>query len=232
MVKTEAYNKILSLTKLLLKHKKDGKVLHGAIYGPWGSGKTVAAKQVAYELPQVFYIKFPEGEITKTRLIKVFSFAMGAGAMRSYDMTMDLIRGHIEQEGVYPLFIIDEAQRAFSKRWILDELKDYAEDPYLRFSYLFLGDNTLGSYLKQERIHSLIKRVVYREELKAEIPPETVEALMREYNLKGSPEVVVKIAKREKWKLLEIDTALYLLSLQKAEVSEENIHKVLMGVSL
>jgi len=232
MVKSEAYYKILSIVKLLLKHKKDNKILHGAIYGPWGSGKTVAAKQVAYEMPTVFYIKFPEGEITKTRLIKVFSFAMGAGAMRSYDMTMDLIRGHIEQEGIYPLFIIDEAQRMFSKRWILDELKDYSEDPYLRFSYLFLGDNTLGSYLKQERIHSLIKRVVYREELKGEVSLETVQALLKEYNLQGNPEAVVKIAKREKWKLLELDTALYLLSLQKAEVSEENLQRVLAGVSL
>jgi len=169
MVKTEAYTKILNLCKILLKHKKDGKIIHGAIYGPWGSGKTVAGKQVAKELLPVFYLKVPEGNLTKTRLIKLFSLAMGAGSMRSYDMTLDLIKGHIEQEGIYPLFLLDEAQRLFRHRWILDELKDYSEDPDLRFSYLFLGDNTLGSHLKQERLHSLIKRIVYREETKGEV---------------------------------------------------------------
>ena len=149
-------------------------------------------------------------------------------------MTMDLLKGHIEQEGIYPLFILDEAQRLFRHRWILDELKDYSEDPDLRFSYLFLGDNTLGSYLKQERFHSLIKRIVYREETKGEVNKETVESLMKEYNLKGNPDVVVKIAKREKWKLLELDTALYLLSIEKEEVSEENLQKILskQGVAL
>ena len=108
MVKSEAYTKILNLCKLLLKHKKDGKIIHGALIGPKGEGKTIAAKEVASSLPPVFYVKIPEGEITKTRLIRLFSLAMGAGSMRSYDMTLDLMKGHIEQEGIYPLFILDE----------------------------------------------------------------------------------------------------------------------------
>ncbi len=234
MVRTEAYNKILNLCKILLKHKKDGKIIHGAIHGPWGSGKTVAGKQVAKELLPVFYVKVPEGNLTKTRLIKLFSLAMGAGSMRSYDMTMDLLKGHIEQEGIYPLFILDEAQRLFRHRWILDELKDYSEDPDLRFSYLFLGDNTLNSYLKQERFHSLIKRIIYREETKGEVDKETIQNLMKEYSLKGNPEAIVKVARREKWKLLELDTALYLLSIEKQEASEENLQKILSekGVAL
>ncbi len=234
MVRSEAYTKILNLCKILLKHKKDGKTIHGAIYGPWGSGKTIAGKQVSKELLPVFYVKVPEGNLTKTRLIRLFSLAMGAGSMRSYDMTLDLIKGHIEQEGIYPLFILDEAQRLFRHRWILDELKDYSEDPDLRFSYLFLGDNTLNSYLKQERFHSLIKRIIYREETKGEVDEQTVENLMKEYSLSGDTKAVVKVAKREKWKLLELDTALYLLSLERKEVSEESLQTILtkQGVAL
>jgi len=234
MVKSEAYTKILNLCKLLLKHKKDGKIIHGAVFGSWGSGKTVAAKQIAKELLPVFYIKIPEGNLTKTRLVKLLSMSMGAGSMRSYDMTLDLMKGHIEQEGIYPLFILDEAQRIFRHRWILDELKDFSEDPDLRFSYLFLGDNNLKGYLNQERFHSIIKRIVYREETKGEVNKETIEALMKEYNLKGNSEIILKVARREKWKLLELDTALYLLSMENEEVSEESLQKILnkQGVAL
>lgn len=233
MVKTRTYEQILGLCKLLLKHKK-GRIVHGALFGPWGSGKTLAAKQVAKRLLPVFYVKVPEGNLTKTRLIKLFSLSMGAGSMRSYDMTLDLVKGHIEQEGITPLFILDEGQRVFRHRWILDELKDYSEDPDLRFSYLFLGDNNLKGYLNQGRFHSIVKRVVYRQEVKGEIDKETVKALMEEYKLKGSPEEVLKVAKREKWRLLELDTALYLLSIENQEVSEESLQKIISkeGVAL
>ena len=235
MVKTKTYEQILFLCRLLLKHKKDGKIVHGALFGVWGTGKTLAGKQVAKELLPVFYVKVPEGDnLTKTRLIKLFSLSMGAGSMRSYDMTLDLVKGHIEQEGITPLFILDEAQRLFRHRWILDELKDYSEDPDLRFSYLFLGDNNLRNYLNQERFHSIVKRVVYRQEVKGEIDKETVKALMEEYKLKGDPEAVIKVTRREKWKLLEVDTALYLHSLQSEELTEESLQKIISkeGVAL
>ena len=235
MVKSEAYVKILNLCKILLKHKKDGKTIHGALIGPKGEGKTIAAKEVANELPPVFYVKIPEGDITKTRLIKLFSLAIGAGSMRSYDMTLDLMKGHIEQEGIYPLFILDEAQRLFKlPRWVFSELKDWSEDPDLRFTYLLLGDGDLKSYFKKENHHSILKRIIYREELEGDVSKELVENLMKEYNLKGNPQIVVKIAKREKWKLLELDTALYLLSLENQEVSEENLQRILdkEGVAL
>ena len=235
MVKSEAYTKILNLCKLLLKHKKDGKIIHGALIGPKGEGKTIAAKEVASSLPPVFYVKIPEGEITKTRLIRLFSLAMGAGSMRSYDMTLDLMKGHIEQEGIYPLFILDEAQRLFKlPKWVFSELKDWSEDPDLRFTYLFLGDGDLKSYFKKENHHSLLKRVIYREELSGTISEELIRNLMKEYNLKGDTKVVMKIAKREKWKLLELDTALYLLSMENEEVSEESLQKILnkQGVAL
>ena len=235
MVRTEAYTKILNLCKLLLKHKKDGKIIHGALIGLKGEGKTRAAKEVANGLPPVFYVKIPEGDITKTRLIKLFSLAIGAGSMRSYDMTLDLVKGHIEQEALYPLFILDEAQRLFKlPRWVFSELKDWSEDPDLRFTYLFLGDGDLKSYFKKANHYSILKRVIYREELNGEISKELVESLMKEYSLKGNPQIVVKIAKREKWKLLELDTTLYLLSIENQEVSEESLQKILskQGVAL
>ena len=234
MVETEASRKILNLCKILLKHKKDGKIIHGALVGAKGDGKTWAVSTVVSQLPPVFYVKIPEGEITKTALIRKFSLAMGAGSMRSYDLTMDLMKGHIEQEGMYPLFILDEAQRLLNlPGWVLSELKDWSEDPDLRFTYLFLGDKTLKKLFKKEQ-HSIVRRIIYREELSGSITKELVEDLMKEYGLSGDPEPVVRVARREKWKLLELDNALYLHSLESKEVGEESLRKVISkkGVAL
>ncbi len=227
MVRTEALQAVESLIKTLLLAKKRGKTLHGAVFGPWGSGKTEAVKHLTQRYP-VFYLKAPKGSLTPTRLLRLIGLSLGAGAANTYDYTLDLIKGHLQQENTKPLLLIDEAQRVFSKTPLLDELKDFSEDPDLGFSYLFIGDMKLKEYLARKQHHSIIKRVLYKTELKGEVGEHTISELLKEYNLKGNPKEVAKIVKKRKWKILDLDNALYLLQLKGlSEVSEENIERVL-----
>jgi len=227
MVRTEALQAIESLIKTLLVAKKRGKSLHGAVFGPWGAGKTNAVRSLTGRYP-VFYLKAPRGSLTPTRLLRLIGLSLGAGAAGTYDYTLDLIKGHLQQENASPLILIDEAQRIFSKPALLDELKDFSEDPDLGFSYLFIGDMKLKEYLARKQHHSIIKRILYKTELKGEVGEATISELLKEYNLKGDPKEVVKLLKKRKWKILELDNVLYLLQLRGlTEASEENIEKVL-----
>jgi len=227
MVRTEAQQAIESIVKTLLLAKKRGKTLHGAVIGPWGSGKTHALKSVLGRYP-VFYLKAPQGDVTRTRLIRLIGLAIGAGASRSYDYTLDLIRGHVQETGLHPLLLIDEAQRIFPKPTLLDELKDLSEDPDLSFSYLFVGDLTLKKFLTGSQHHSLVKRILYKTYLSGEISTQTIEDLLKLYGLKGEPAKIAKLAKKNQWKVLDLDNVCYLASLKGVkELNEDAVSQVL-----
>lgn len=232
MVKTEALQAIESLVKTLLLAKKRGKIVHGAVSGPWGAGKSYAIRILTRKYP-IFYLKVPRENVSRTRLLRLIGFSLGAGAGGTYDFTLDLIRGHLQQENISPLIAIDEAQRLFAMKALLDELKDLSEDPDLGFSYLFLGDHTLRSYLSAKEYHSLVKRILYKVELTGEIEEETIGELLREYNIAGDPKELAKIVKKRKWKILDLDNVLFLSSLKGVrELDEETIELALKGTEV
>ncbi len=233
MVRTEALQAIESLVKTLLIAKKRGKLVHGAVSGPWGSGKTLALRELTRRYP-LFYLKIPRENTSRTRLLRLIGFAIGAGAGGTYDFTLDLIKGHIQQEQIYPLIAIDEAQRVFNMKSLLDELKDLSEDPDLNFTYLFLGDHTLKGFLSAKEHHSLIKRILYKVEVSGRLDETVIDGLLREYNVTGDTSKLARIVRKRKWKILDLDNILYLASMKgvKKIDTEEQIEQILKATEI
>jgi type II secretory pathway predicted ATPase ExeA len=198
--------------------------LHGIVWGKWGTGKTVSAQKIAKKEPDVFYVKAPDGEITRGRLYRLIGFSLGCGARSTYEATLDLIKHHILYYNLKPVIIFDEAQRLLRKTHILNELKDLSEDEELSFTYLFLGDQTTPRLLVSYD-HSLFKRFVIRKELQP-INEETISHLIKEHKIQADPAPIFHYAKEKGWTTLDVAIVLQALKNQKVEPTAETIEKI------
>ena len=198
--------------------------LHGIVWGKWGTGKTVSAQKIAKKEQDVFYVKAPDGEITRGRLYRLIGFSLGCGARSTYESTLDLIKHHLLYYNLKPIFVFDEAQRLLRKQHILNELKDLSEDEELSFAYLFLGDQTTPKLLASHD-HSLFKRFAIKKELQP-LTQETVAYLTREYRLQTDPAPIFHFAKERGWTTLDVAICLQAIKSQKAEPSTETLDRI------
>ena len=198
--------------------------LHGIVWGKWGTGKTVSAQKIAKREPDVFYVKAPDGEITRGRLYRLIGFSLGCGARSTYEATLDLIKHHILYYNLKPIIIFDEAQRLLRKTLILNELKDLSEDEELSFSYLFLGDQTTPRLLASYD-HSLFKRFAIKKELQP-LTEETVRFLTKEYRIQADPTPIYHYAREKGWTTLDVAICLQAIKSQKIEPSVEALDKI------
>jgi len=198
--------------------------LHGIVWGKWGTGKTVSAQKIAKREPDVFYVKAPDGEITRGRLYRLIGFSLGCGARSTYESTLDLIKHHLLYYNLRPILIFDEAQRLLRKQHILNELKDLSEDEELGFSYLFLGDQTTPRLLSAYD-HSLFKRFAIKKELQP-LTQETITFLIKEYRIQADPAPILQYARERGWTTLDTAICLQALKNQKVEPSIETLEKI------
>ena len=198
--------------------------LHAIVWGKWGTGKTVSAQKISKREPDVFYVKAPDGEITRGRLYRLIGFSLGCGARSTYEATMDLIKHHILYYNIKPIFLFDEAQRLLRKTHILNELKDLSEDEELSFSYLFLGDQTTPKLLASHD-HSLFKRFAIKKELQP-ITQETISHLIKEYRIQADPTPIFHYAKERGWTTLDVAICLQAIRNQKVELTVEALEKI------
>ncbi|MFZ8785358.1 AAA family ATPase [Thermocrinis sp.] len=212
---------INALRKLRMEQ---GLPLHALIWSKWGAGKTVAAQRISKREQDVFYVKAPDGEITRGRLYRLLGFGLGCGARSNSEATLDLIRHHVLYYNLKPILIIDEAQRLLRKTNILNELKDLAEDQDLSFSYVFLGDQTTPRLLAAYD-HSLFKRFVIRKELQP-LTEETTLHLLKEYQISTDPVPILNFARQRGWTTLDLAIVLQALKNQKAEPTTEVLEKI------
>jgi Cdc6-like AAA superfamily ATPase len=198
--------------------------LHAIIWGKWGTGKTVSAQKIAKREPDVFYVKAPDGEITRGRLYRLIGFSLGCGARSTYESTLDLIKHHLLYYNLKPIIIFDEAQRLLRKTHILNELKDLSEDEELGFTYLFLGDQTTPKLLASHD-HSLFKRFAIKKELQP-LTQETISFLVKEYRIQADPVQIFNFAKEKGWTTLDTAICLQALKSQKLEPTVETLDKI------
>ena len=163
--------------------KERGFPLHAALWASWGTGKTVASKQVIEDIPDVFYLKFPARQLEPAQLIKEILLSIGVGPVRGYLNNYKLMERVFTSRGIMqPVLIVDEAQLLFTQPKLLSFLKDLSEDIKIGFSYVFVGDENLKIHISAEG-HSLIKRI----RVKVGIPPiekDSIEKLSNFHNIK------------------------------------------------
>ncbi|ADO45300.1 conserved hypothetical protein [Hydrogenobacter thermophilus TK-6] len=198
--------------------------LHAIVWGKWGTGKTVSAQKIAKKEQDVFYVKAPDGEITRGRLYRLIGFSLGCGARSTYEATLDLIKHHILYYNLKPIIIFDEAQRLLRKQHILNELKDLSEDEELSFSYLFLGDQTTPKLLASHD-HSLFKRFAIKKELQP-LTQETIAFLIKEYRIQTDPAPIFHFAKERGWTTLDTAICLQAIKNQKVEPTVEALGRI------
>jgi Cdc6-like AAA superfamily ATPase len=222
---THVEQTIIAVVQALRKLRMEQAMpLHAVIWGKWGTGKTVSAQKIAKREPDVFYVKAPDGEITRGRLYRLIGFSLGCGARSTYESTLDLIKHHILYYNLKTVIIFDEAQRLLRKTHILNELKDLSEDEELSFTYLFLGDQTTPKLLASYD-HSLFKRFAIRKELQP-ITEETISSLIKEYRIQADPVQIFNFAKEKGWTTLDTAICLQAIKNQKIEATVEALDRI------
>jgi len=222
---THVEQTIIAVVQALRKLRTEQAMpLHGLMWGRWGVGKSVSARKIAKQEPDVFYVKVPDGEITRSRLYRLIGFSLGCGARSNSEATLDLIKHHLLFYNIRPILIFDEAQRLFRRQYILNELKDLSEDEELSFSYLFLGDQTTPRLIANYD-HSLFKRFAIRKELQP-INEETILHLIKEYKIQADPAPIFHYAKERGWTTLDVAIVLQAVKNQKAEPTTEILEKL------
>jgi len=222
---THVEQTILAVVQALRKLRKEQSLpLHALVWGKWGAGKTVAARNISKQEADVFYIKIPDGDLSRTRLYRLIGFSLGCGARHSAESTIDLIRHHILYYGIQPILILDEAQRVIKKGQILDELKDLSEDQELSFCYIFLGDQTIPKIIAAHD-HSLFRRFVIKRELQA-LSEDTITHLLKEYQIPADPAPIFHFARQRGWTTLDVSIVLNAIKTQKVEPTIETLDKI------
>ncbi len=230
-IKTHVYEIITKVVKAVISNSRERSFpVHGAIWAEYGAGKTYAAKQIASEMPEVFYLKIPGDEsLTANRLLRDMLRAMGIGPTRGFQNNLALLERVIVVKGlVSPVFILDEAQRIMGKSQLLNFLKDLSEEPSIGTCYVFLGDPSLKTKLTAG--HSIFERVKIRTGI-PKISLETIRRLGDRYGLTGDWERIFQIAKELKASTLDIDFGFYLLIKQgQAQVDPKFFKPLLQKV--
>lgn len=198
--------------------------VHALIWAKWGTGKTRAAQKIAKQNGHVFYVKIPEGDITKGRLYRLLGLSLKSGVRNTYEGTLDLMRYHVLTKNIKPIFILDEAQRILKRHTVLSELKDLSEDADLQFSYIFLGDHTTPKIMSVHP-HSIHKRILFKHELQP-ITLKTVEELMKSKKVPGNAEELFQTATEKAWTTLEVAFVLSALKASKKPVQREEVLEV------
>jgi hypothetical protein len=212
---------IQALRKLRMEQEMP---LHALVWGKWGVGKTVAAQRITKHEKDTFYIKIPDGEVTRGRLYRLIGFSLGCGARNTYEATLDLIKHHLLFHNLKPILILDEAQRILRKQHILNELKDLSEDKELGFCYVFLGDQSTPRLIAAHD-HSLFKRFAIRKELQA-LTQETIAFLIKEYRIQADPTQIFHYAKEKGWTTLDTAIVLQAVKSQEVEPTLETLDKI------
>ena len=180
--------------------------VHAIIYGAWGTGKSYSVQEIAGKSQNVFYVKIPDGAISKSRLLKLLALALGSGYRHLYEGTLDLMKYHILHKGLaHPIFILDEAQRVLKNSLLMSELKDLSEDPALNFSYVFLGDTTVPQVYTSHP-HSLHKRILIKKQIEP-LTEKTIKHLVKHYNLPDNEDfikLIATIGKELSWTTINI----------------------------
>ena len=198
-----------------------GSPVHALIWAKWGIGKTTAAQRIAKKDSGVFYVKIPEGDLTRGKLYKLLGLAMRSGVRNTYEGTLDLMRYHVLTKNIKPIFLLDEAQRSLRRPTILSELKDLSEDIDLQFSYIFLGDHTTPRIMSVNP-HSIHKRILFKHELQP-ITLKTIQELMKSKKVPGSAEELFQTAKEKAWTTLEVAFILSALKASKKQAEKETV---------
>ena len=195
--------------------------VHALIWAEWGIGKTTAAQRIARKNEEVFYVKVPEGDLTKGKLYKLLGLAMRSGVRNTCEGTLDLMRYHALTKNIKPIFLLDNAERAFRRTTILSELKDLSEDIDLQFSYIFLGDHTTPKVMSVNP-HPIHKRILFKHELQP-ITLKTVQELMKSKKVSGNAEELFQTAKEKAWTTLEVAFVLSALKVSRKRAEKETI---------
>jgi len=220
--------KILTGTVKTIIHlrKTTKSPIHALIYGKWGTGKSYSAQR----LPHVFYAKVPDGQVSKSRIVKILALALGSGYRNLYEGTLDLMKYHVLEKGIkHPIFILDEAQRVLKSSLLMSELKDLSEDVSLNFSYIFLGDHTTPKVF-QAHPHSLHKRILIKKELEP-LAEDMVKELAKDHQLDIDIKTITSVGKEKGWTTIDVAFLFsYLKPLLKEgkikEITEETIHLI------
>ncbi len=222
---THAEQAIIAVVQALRRLRAEQTMpLHGIVWGKWGTGKTVAAQRVSKREPDVFYMRVPDGEITRGRLYRLLGFSLGCGVRHTAEGTMDIIKHHVSYYNIKAILIIDESQRILKKTQILNELKDLSEDEGIGFSYIFLGDQTVPKLLASYD-HSLFKRFAIKKELQP-LTQETIVFLLKEYRIQADALQIFNFAKERGWTTLDTAICLQALKNQKIEPTVDALEKV------
>lgn len=205
MLKLHTYTYIENAIKSIKQLTKErGYPIHAALYASWGTGKTIAAKQIKDLDTDTYYLKFPSRQTEPASLIKDILLSLGVGPTKGYLNNYDLLVKVLSTRGIInPVLVIDEAQIAFTKPNILSFLKDLSEDTDIGFCYVFLGDESLERMVSAEG-HSIHKRI----KVKAKIPPiteDTINKLTTHYGIK-----LTEQANLSGITTIDLDFALYL----------------------
>ncbi len=222
---THTENILTSTIQVLRKLRMEQNLTpHALIWGKWGVGKTVAAQRISRREPDVFYVKLPDGDISRSRLYRLLGFAIGCGARSTAESTLDIIKHHLLYYDIKPIFILDEVQRIIRRPNVLNELKDLSEDPDLEFSYVFVGDHTIPRLLASHD-HSIFRRFVIKKELQP-LTVETISELLREYKIQADPVQIFNFAKERSWTTLDASIVLQAVKNQKVEPTTEMLDKI------
>jgi Cdc6-like AAA superfamily ATPase len=227
MIHTEEtiINTISALKKIREEQKSP---VHAILYGSWGTGKTFSSQKIIQRFDDVFYIKVPDGEISKGRLYRLIGLALRSGVRHTWEGTLNMIKYHLDYLKLKPTFILDESQRILSKYHILNELKDLSEDLELNFSYLFLGDHTIPRILATHP-HSIHKRIVITRELQL-ITEKTIDTLAKELKVEADAKEMFEMAKRKGWTTIDVAFILQTCRQAKQPAKKDIVEKIAVAL--
>jgi Cdc6-like AAA superfamily ATPase len=227
MIHTEEtiINTISALKKIREEQKSP---VHAILYGSWGTGKTFSSQKIIQRFDDVFYIKVPDGEISKGRLYRLIGLALRSGVRHTWEGTLNMIKYHLDYLKLKPTFILDESQRILSKYHILNELKDLSEDLELNFSYLFLGDHTIPKILATHP-HSIHKRIVITRELQP-ITEKTIDTLAKELKVEADAKEMFEMAKRKGWTTIDVAFILQTCRQAKQPAKKDIVEKIAVAL--
>ncbi|MEM3426717.1 ATP-binding protein [Hydrogenobacter thermophilus] len=227
MIHTEEI--VLQAVKAIRQQREELQApVHALIWGAWGVGKTFSAQRVAKQFRDVFYMKVPADDLTRSKLVKTIGLAVGPGYRQSLEATRDLLKYHLKTLKIKPVLLLDEAQRVLKRPVLVDELKDLSEDEDMQFCFVFLGDMNVPKIVAQTP-HSIYKRVIIKKELQP-LTEKTVEEVVRSSGLKDG-QVFYAVAKERGWTTLDVAVVARVVSkLSKDEITAEDIKKVAVSL--